>query len=84
MAGDVGGKDGVGSGRAVAGRDGDKPARAGDERGHFSGGGVEVAAWAARVFDGVGEAAGLGFGLRERAVARVRVFTAARIFMGKS
>ena len=56
MAGDVGGKDGVGAGRAITGRDRDKPARRCDEAGHFAGGGVEVAAWAARVFNRVAEA----------------------------
>ena len=40
------GKAGVGVGVAGAVRDGDKPARAGDERGHVAGGGVEVHGWA--------------------------------------
>jgi hypothetical protein len=42
VAGDVMGQSGVGVGVAGAVGDGDKPARAGDERGHFAGGGVEV------------------------------------------
>ena len=69
VAGDVGGKNGVGACRAVTGRDGDKPARGFDERGHFASGGLEVAGGAARVFDRVGEAAGLGFGVAKLAVA---------------
>src|ERR1035438_9821088 len=38
VVGDVMGKAGVGVGVAVAVGNGDKPARAGDERGHFAGG----------------------------------------------
>ena len=60
MAGDVAGKAGVGVGVAGAVRDGDKPARAADERGHFTGGGVEVNRGAGGVLEGVGQAAGFG------------------------
>ncbi len=73
-AGDMGGQDGVGAGAAVAGRDRDKPARGLDEGGHFGGGGREVAGGAAGIFEGVGEAAGFGFGRGERAVAGRFVF----------
>jgi len=82
VAGDVGGQDGVGAGAAGAVGDGDKPARGCDERGHFASGGLEVADGAAGVFDGVGEAAGLGIGLRKRAVAGVGVFAGGEDFHG--
>jgi len=83
MAGDVGGKDSVGAGAAVTGRDGNKPARGFDEAGHFAGGGVEVNRGAARVFNRVGQSAGLGFGWRERAVAWVGVFAGGKDFHGR-
>ena len=67
--GDHAGKAGVGVGVAGAVGGGDKPARAGDERGHLAGGGVEVGARAGGGLDGVGQAAGLGLLNGELAVS---------------
>ena len=82
MPGDVRGQYSIGAGAAGAVGDGDKPARGRDERGHFASGGLEVAGGAARVFDGVGQTAGFGFGSRERTVARVGVFAGGENFHG--
>ncbi len=62
VPGDVGCQYSIGAGAAGAVGDGDEPAWRLDERGHFASGDVEVAGGAARLFDGVGEAAGFGFG----------------------
>ena len=59
ITGDETGKPGVGVGVAGAVRDGNKPAGAGNKRGHFAGGGVEVCRWAGGCFNGIGKAAGL-------------------------
>jgi len=59
ITGDETGKPGVGVGVACAVRDGNKPAGAGNKRGHFAGGGVEVRRWAGGCFNGIGKAAGL-------------------------
>ena len=61
IAGDVVGKAGVGVGVSGAVGYRHKPARAGDECGHVTGGGVEVGERAGEVFNRVGKAAGLGF-----------------------
>lgn len=60
ISSDEAGKAGVGVGVAGAVGDWNKPAGAGNKRGHFAGGGVEVRRWAGDGFDGVGKAAGLG------------------------
>ena len=83
MVGDVMGKAGVGVGVAVAVGDGDKPARAGDERGHFAGGGVEVNRGAGGGFDRVGQAPGLGLLKGERAVAGGGVFAGGEDIHGR-
>ena len=75
MVGDVMGKAGVGVGVAGAVGDGDKPARAGDERGHFAGGGVEVNRGAGRGFDPVAADAGFGAFVKTNAeIAPNRIF----------
>ena len=84
VAGDVMGKAGVGVGVAVAVGDGDKPARAGDERGHFAGGGVEVNRGAGGGFDRVGQAPGLGLLKGERAVAGRLVFAGGKDIHGSA
>ena len=82
MHGDHAGKAGVGVGVAVAVRDWDKPAKAGDERGHLAGGGVEVGARAGSGFDGVGQAAGLGLLKGELAVSWGGVFAGGQYVHG--
>ena len=82
IAGDVAGEAGVGVGVAGAVGDGDKPARAADERGHFTGGGVEVNRGAGGVLEGVGQAASLGLLKGERAIARGGVFAGGKDIHG--
>ena len=83
VVGDVMGQAGVGVSVAVAVGDGHQPARAGDERGHFAGGGVEVNRGAGGGFDRVGQAPGLGLLKGERAIARGGVFSGGEDIHGR-
>ena len=83
ITGDETGKPGVGVGVAGAVRDGNKPAGAGNKRGHFAGGGVEVRRWAGGCFNGIGKAAGLGLRKGKLAVALTRIFAGGKYIHGK-
>jgi len=61
--------------------DGNKPAWAGNKRGHFAGGGVEVRRWAGGCFNGVGKAAGLYLRKGKLAVALTWILRAERMFI---
>ena len=76
------GQPGVGVGVAGAVGYRHQPARAGDERGHFAGGGVEVRARAGGGFDGVGQAADLGLLTGKLAVSLAGVFSGGKYVHG--